>query len=113
MAKRYLEINNYSHVGALYISSKVFKDIALENLLKAKSLYLDSNDEKLNKENLSNNISCSLKDNKGELNIKVNLKKGFDANEECTKLQKDIYNEILLLLEQVPLKIKIKVEKII
>lgn len=110
MAKKYLEINNYSNTGSLYVSSKVFKDIAFRELIKSKSIYLE---DESNLDELNKDITCSIKDNKGNLNINIWLKKGYDANTECIKIQKDIYNEILLLLEQVPVKIKINVEKII
>lgn len=117
MSKSYIKINNYSNNGNLFIASKVFKDIAIEKIKSTKGVYI-GNEEVFKKGkdqdfDFDKNITCTYKDGYAELYININVKKGVDVNKLCINLQKEISDEIFVLLEQVPVKIKIKVGNII
>ena len=117
MPKSYIKINNYSNNGNLYIASKVFKDIAIYRIKNTKGVYIGN--EEVSKKGRNNdfdfdkNVVCTYKDGYAELYISINVKKGEDVNKICINLQKEISDDIFVLLEQVPVKIKVKVEKII
>ena len=117
MAKSYIKINNYSNNGNLFIASKVFKDIAIDKIKNTKGVYIGTEEVskkgKANYYDFDKNIICTYKDGYAELYIHIDVKKGFDVNELCINLQKEISDEIFVLLEQVPVKIKIKVANII
>lgn len=117
MAKSYIKINNYSNNGNLFIASKVFKDIAIDKVKNTKGVYIGNEEVSKKGKNhdydFDKNIICTYKDGYAELYININVKKGVDVNKLCINLQKEISDEISVLLEQVPVKIKIKVGDII
>lgn len=117
MPRSYIKINNYSNNGNLYIASKVFKDIAIAKIKNTKGVYIGNEEVSKKGKNqnfdFDRNINCTYKDGYAELYININVKKGVDVNELCLNLQKEISDEIFVLLEQVPVKIKIKIGNII
>lgn len=114
MAKTYIKINNYSNSGSLYIASQVFKDIAIEHLKSTKGVVLKENKKGKNATiDFEKVVSVNYKDGYAELSIVINVTKGVDVNKLCLNLQKEIADEISVLLEQVPVQIKIKVANII
>jgi uncharacterized alkaline shock family protein YloU len=117
MARSYIKINNYSNNGNLYIASKVFKDIAIDKIKNTKGVYIGNEEVSKKGKNsdfdFDKNVICTYKDGYAELYININVKKGVDVNKICINLQKEISDEIFVLLEQVPVKIKIKVGDII
>lgn len=116
MAKSYIKINNYSNNGSLFIASKVFKDIAIEKLKTTSGVVLGLTPNKKGRAqdyDFDKNITVNYKDGNAELYIVINVQKGIDVNKLCIELQKEILEEISILLEQVSVQIKIKVANII
>ncbi|MEG0977707.1 MAG: Asp23/Gls24 family envelope stress response protein [Bacilli bacterium] len=108
----YLSINNYSRNGKLFVSTKVIEQIASGSVEKmaavTKAQHKYSNIFQLNK-----SISCSIHEGKAEIKVNLDIKKGYNVEETCSAIQKSIAEDLISLLEQVPFKIKVRVEHII
>lgn len=114
--KTYITINNYNKKGSLHIATKVFKDIAIDVLNKTEGVHIGEFEVKKGKVqtfDFNKNVVVHDKDGRVELDLKINVKKGVDVNDLCLNLQKEINDAILFAVEQLPVKIKIKVENII
>lgn len=112
--------NNYTNSkGNLKISSFTIEQIAEFSLQKMDAVSTPKAKKypKLLKKfdyfSLKEGVKCTFKDNRINLKIIVDIKKGSNIEEVCLKIQKTIADDLEILLENIPLNIKVKVEKII
>lgn len=104
----YLEINNYSSGGKLRISRKAIRTIVGKSVSEVNGASLAKNKKGLLQ--IASPISIVLsKDGKIKVSVSIILPTGSQVKEICLALQKEIANNLSMMIEAVPNEIHVHV----
>ncbi len=106
---KYYKLDSYTQNGSLNIDLDIFNDIAshcVNDIIVKRNLTKDDLC-------LAKKIKTVNKDNKLSINISLNIKKDLPLNEICLDIQKSVVKTINLLLEQIPFKIEVCIDKVL
>lgn len=110
----YVYLDNYHNNGKLGISYRVFDQLVTSSLLKVKGI---AKSQKLLKKNqffrLNRAIQTRIYRDIVHISIYVDIAKGSNIQKVVGDIQDEVYNSLLLITEQVPVNIQVKVETII
>lgn len=110
----YVYLDNYSKKGKLGIHRHVFDQLVTNSLTKVKGI---AKSEKLMKRNqfiiLNRPVQTYIVRDIVHVWIYIDVTKGKNIQEVVTQIQDEVYNSLLLITEQVPVNIQVKVESII
>lgn len=111
---RYVYLDDYSKKGKLGISYHVFDQIVTSALTNVDGI---SKSQKLIKRNqfirLNRPVQTYIVNDIVHVWIYIDLAKGKNIQEVTTSIQNEVYNSLVLITEQVPVNIQVKVESII
>ena len=110
----YVYLDNYHNNEQLVISYRVFDQLVTSSLLKVKRT---AKSQKLLKKNqfvrLNRAIQTRIYRDIVHISIYVDIAKGSNIQKVVGDIQDEVYNSLLLITEQVPVNIQVKVETII
>lgn len=110
----YVYLDNYSKKGKLGISYRVFDQLVTSTLMNIKGI---SKSEKLMKRfqfmRLNKPVQTYIHRDIVYVLIYVDVAKGKNIQDVISEIQKEVYNSLFLITEQVPVNIQVKVESII
>lgn len=110
----YVYLNNYSKQGKLGISKDVFTQLVNEVISKIDGV---TTAKKLSKKNhifhLNKPVRIDIRHDIVHVRISIDVAKGNDLQKVINRIQKDVVNNLLVLTEQVPFDVQVKVESII
>ena len=111
MRSGYIEINNYSKLGMMGISHRVFETIASNACKQINGVKIDTSKKiKVSIIEFSSPVRAIIKKNgRVEIKMDVILKKGVDVKDVTTKLEENIASQIQIICETVPFNIAINV----
>ncbi len=109
----YLYIENYSKLGKMGISRRVFETIAQKATNTVEGAYVSKNSRNASIFSVKHAISCVFRKNgKVDIKVPVSIKKGYDVTEISTKIQQEIANAMMSMCEVVPFNITVTVVSI-
>ena len=110
----YVYLDDYSKRGKLGISYRVFDQLVTSSLMNVKGV---SKSEKLLKRNqfipLNRPVQTYIVKDIVHIFIYIDVKKGSDIKVVTNQIQEEIYNSLMIITEQVPINVQVKVESII
>lgn len=107
----YVYIENYTGLGDMGISRRVFETIAYNATNRVKGASVSSSKSRVF--NLYHPIQCVLRrDGQVDIKISVSLKHGINATDVCLKIQKEVAEAIEEMVETVKVNIIIKIASI-
>lgn len=110
----YVNLNTYSKKGKLGISYRVFDQIVTSTLMNIKGI---SKSEKLMKRvqfmRLNKPVQTYIVRDIVHIWIYIDVIKGKDIRTVVNEIQKEVYDSLMMLTEQVPINVQVKVESII
>ncbi len=111
---RYVYLDSYRKTGKLGISYHVFDQLVTQALIKVKGI---SKSEKFVKKNqffrLNRPVQTYIVNDIVHVWIYVDLAKGSNIQNIVTNIQKEVYDSLVMITEQVPVNIQVKVESIV
>ena len=109
----YLPINNYSKLGEMGISRYAVRAIANRCVEKAgASLHMGKNKGAFKVEEGGAKVSLS-KDGVATISLDVSVKAGNPVTDICTRIQQEISETMALMLDTLPIEVKVRVVKVI
>ncbi len=109
---RYVYIDNDSKKGRFGIGVGVFKTLANEAINHVSGL-VDIPVEGKNHRLILNSSSIEIRDSVVYVRVNVNAKKSVDINKLRERLIEEVNSSFMMVAEQVPVEVKVKVENII
>ncbi len=110
----YVYLDDYSKKGKLGISYRVFDQIVTSTLMNIKGI---SKSQKKMKGfqfmRLNKPVQTYILRDIVYILIFVDVAKGKNIQDVITEIQKEVYNSLLLITEQVPVNVQVRVESII
>lgn len=107
---KYYKIDSNSLNGNLNVSLDIFNKITNECILKIKQ----NKDLKTKDFQLSKPINTSIsKENKLTITINLILNKNLNINELCLLIQKEVSKKINSIIETIPFRISVNIDKLI
>ena len=110
----YVYLDNYSKKGKLGISYHIFDQLVTSSLMNVKGI---AKSQKYLKKNqlfsLNRPVQTRISKDIVHVVIFVDVAKGNDIKSTVLRIQEEVYNSMLLITEQVPVNIQVKVESII
>ncbi len=111
---RYVYLDDYSKRGKLGISYHVFDQLVTSALQKVEGI---SKSQRLIKRNqfvrLNRPVQTYIVHDIVHVWIYIDLAKGRDIQKVTSSIQNEVYSSLVLITEQVPVNIQVKVESII
>ena len=109
----YIQVQNYSKSGDLYISRKIFEKIAADAIKNVPGVLLKPR-SKAPKNRVSAHLSRPIrisfrKNGRVDVDIDISLIKGAKAEQVCLLIQEEVSNSLLAYTESVPFNINVKV----
>ena len=110
----YIYLDNYSKKGEIGIHRHVFDQLVTSCLTKVKGI---AKSQKLLKRNqfiiLNRAVQTYIVRGIVHIWIYIDVTKGSDIQKIVSDIQKEVYNSLMLITEQIPVNVQIKVESII
>lgn len=110
----YIYLDKYSKKGKLGISYRVFDQLVTSSLLKVKGI---AKSEKLIKRNqfirLNRPVQTYIVRDIVHVWIYIDVVKGRDIQTVVGDIQREVYSSLMMITEQVPVNVQVKVESII
>ena len=111
MRSGYVEINNYTYLGDMGISHRVFETIAVNACNQVNGVSIDtSKKRKVYTIEFSKPVHATIRKNgKVDIKLEVVLKTGVDVKKVCTAIEENVSNAIQMMCETVPFLVTINV----
>lgn len=110
----YIYLDSYSKKGKLGISYHVFDQIVTSAIDKIKGVSKAENKLKRTQSSrLNRPVQTRIHKNIVTVWIYIDIVKGKNVQEVVKEIQNEVYDSLLMLAEQVPVNVQIKVESII
>ena len=110
----YIYLDKYAKRGKLGISYRVFDQLVTSSLLNVKGI---AKSEKLIKRNqfirLNRPVQTYIVRDIVHVWIYIDVVKGRDIQTVVEDIQKEVYSSLMMITEQVPVNVQVKVESII
>ena len=110
----YVYLDDYSKKGKLGISYRVFDQLVTSSLMNIKGI---AKSEKLMKRfqfmRLNKPVQTYIHRDIVYVLIYVDVVKGKNIQDVISEIQKEVYNSLFLITEQVPVNVQVRVESII
>jgi uncharacterized alkaline shock family protein YloU len=110
----YIYLDNYSKKGELGIHRHVFDQLVTSSLRRVKGI---AKSEKLMKRTqfiiLNRPVQTYIVRGIVHIWIYIDVAKGKNIQSVVSEIQKEVYNSLLLITEQIPVNVQVKVESII
>jgi len=114
---RYVEIKTNTQYGTSAVSSKVVCDIAYGVLEDLPNICICENSGEIDKKKCNvcviKPLLCRINGEEAVLYIHVHIKSNENASELCKKMQKEIFDQILSMLEFKKFDVQVKIDGII
>jgi uncharacterized alkaline shock family protein YloU len=109
--KDYITFDNYTGLGTMGISRRVLASIASIATAGVQGASLSKHESRLFQ--ISRPVKVSLlRNGRAEIKIDVNLKKGAKVGDVCRSIQQEVATEIAMMVETLPVDVKINVGRI-
>ena len=110
----YVYLDSYSKKGKLGISYHIFDQLVTSSLMNVKGIAKSQKYLKKNQSfRLNRPVQTRISKDIVHVVIYVDVAKGNDIKTTVSHIQDEVYNSMLLITEQVPVNIQVKVESII
>lgn len=110
----YIYLDDYSNRGKLGISYRVFDQLVTECLMNVKGIAKSQKHLKRNQFiPLNRPVQTYIVRGIVHIWIYIDVVKGTDVRSVVEKIQGDVYNSLMIITEQVPINVQVKVESII
>ena len=110
----YVFLDNYSKKGKLGISYHVFDQLVTSALMNIQGIAKSQKHLKKNqKVRLNRPVQTYIVNDIVHVWIYVDLAKGSNIQKIVTDIQKEVYDSLVMITEQVPVNIQVKVESIV
>lgn len=110
----YIYLTSYSKKGKLGIHRHVFDQLVTESLRRVKGI---AKSEKLMKRNqfiiVNRPVQTYIVRDIVHVWIYIDIAKGKDIQMVVRQIQDEVYNSLMLITEQVPVNVQVKVESIV
>ena len=110
----YVYLDDYSKRGKIGISYRVFDQLVTACLRNVKGV---SKSEKLIKRNqfipLNRPVQTYILKDIVHIFVYIDVKKGSDIQKITNQIQEEVYNSLMIITEQVPINVQVKVDSII
>ena len=110
----YVYLDNYSKKGKLGISYHVFDQLVTSSLMNIKGIAKSQKRLKKNqKVRLNRPVQTYIKRDIVHVWIYIDVVNNTSIQSTVASIQEEVYNSLMLITEQVPVNIQVKVESII
>lgn len=110
----YVYLDDYSKRGKLGIHRHVFDQLVTSTLYNVKGIAKSQKHLKKNQFMILNRpVQTYVVRDIVHIWIYIDVAKGKNIQEVVSEIQKEVYNSLLLITEQVPVNVQVKVESII
>ena len=110
----YVYLDDYSKRGKLGISYRVFDELVTSCLMNIKGISKSAKHLKRNQFiPLNRPVQTYIIKDIVHIFIYIDVAKGSDIRKLTEQIQEEVYNSLLIITEQVPINVQIKVESII
>ena len=110
----YIYLDNYSKKGKLGISYHVFDQLVTSSLMNVKGI---AKSTKLIKRNqffrLNRPVQTYIHRGIVHVWIYIDVAKGNNLQDVVSQIQHEVYNSLLIITEQVPINVQVKVETLV
>ena len=110
----YVYLDDYSKRGKLGISYRVFDQLVTESLMHVKGI---AKSQKFLKKNqfipLNRPVQTYIVRDIVHIWIYIDVTKGTDIQKVVEEIQTSVYNSLMIITEQVPINVQVKVDAII
>ena len=110
----YVYLDNYSKKGKLGISYHVFDQLVTSSLMNVKGIAKSQKHLKKNQKfRLNRPVQTHIRHDIVHVSVFVDVTSDTSIQAVVSSIQEEVYNSLLMITEQVPVNVQVKVESII